>query len=60
MFRWPHGLRVVVGLRRAEQACVALGGTLVTLGVSLVFIPAGVVVAGMLLMAAGWPREAAS
>jgi len=38
---------------RAEQACVAFGGLLVVVGVALVFIPAAVVVAGGLLMAAG-------
>lgn len=42
-------------MRRMEHACVAIGGCLVVCGVALVFIPAAVVVAGGMLMAAGWP-----
>lgn len=47
-------------MRRAEQACVAFGGALVVTGVALVFYPAGIVIGGLLLMAAGWPRGEAS
>jgi hypothetical protein len=47
-------------MRRAEQACVAFGGALVVAGVALVFVPAGIVVGGVLLIAAGWPRGESS
>ncbi len=42
---------------RIEIAFLALGGTLVTLGAGLVFVPAAPIVAGVLLIVAGLPRD---
>lgn len=44
---------------RIEWACLALGAVLLVAGVAWVFPPAGLMVAGLLLLAGGMPRGGA-
>ena len=43
-------------MRRVELLCLALGGLLVSVGAGLVFVPAGLIVFGVLLMFVAYPR----
>lgn len=42
---------------RLEIAGLALGAVLVTTGAALIFTPAGPITAGVLLIAASWPKD---
>ena len=46
--------------RKLEVGCLGAGAVLVVAGIAVVFWPAALVTAGVLLIGAGWPRGRAA